>query len=75
MTAISVKVKTNARVSELVKLPDGSYGAHLKSPPVDGKANQELLALVAAHFGRRKSQVALKSGAASRTKRVQIDDE
>ena len=75
MTTISVKVKPNARVSAIEALPDGTYHARLKSPPVDGKANKELVALVAEHFGRRKSQVSVKSGAASRLKRIQIDDE
>lgn len=74
MKTISVKVKPNARLSEIEALPDGTYTARLKSPPVDGKANKELVALVAKHFGRRKSQVSVKSGAASRLKLIQIDD-
>jgi len=74
MKSIRVKVKPNARASDIEEMPDGTYYARLKSPPVDGKANEELVTLVAAHFGRRKSQVSIKSGAASRMKRVQIDD-
>ena len=62
-TVISVKVKPNARVSILERTESGAWVAQLKSPPVDGKANQELLALVAAHFGCRKSAVSLRSGA------------
>ena len=70
---LRVKVKPNARVSELGQ-PDsaGIWPARLKSPPVDGKANAELVALVAAHFGCHKSAVTIKSGAASRLKLVQI---
>ena len=75
MKTISVKVKPNARVSEIEALPDGTYHARLKSPPVEGKANKELMALVAKHFGRHKSQVSVKSGATSRLKRIQIDDQ
>jgi uncharacterized protein (TIGR00251 family) len=70
---IRIRVKPNARAGELLVQPDGSFIANLKSPPVDGKANAELIALVAAHFCLRKSQVAIKSGAASRMKRVQLD--
>jgi uncharacterized protein YggU (UPF0235/DUF167 family) len=47
---LRVKVKPNARVSSLVQKPDGTWLARLKSPPVDGKANQELVELVAEHF-------------------------
>ena len=68
-----IKVKPNARASALLPQPDGSWLAQLKSPPVDGKANQELIALVAAHFGCPRSSVTLRSGATGRLKRVQVD--
>lgn len=70
---IQVKVKPNARVSALVKMDDGSWLAQLKSPPVDGKANAELLALVAEHFQCHKSAVSIKAGASGRTKLLRID--
>ncbi len=70
---IQVKVKPNSRVSELEKMEDGSWIAKLKSPPVDGKANQELMVLIARHFGCSKSAVSIKSGASGRMKLVQID--
>jgi uncharacterized protein len=72
-TVISVKVKPNSRVSLLVQGEDGAWLAQLKSAPVDGKANEELLRLVAKHFGCRKSAVSLKSGASGRTKLVRIE--
>ena len=75
MKTIRVKVKPNARVSGLEEMSDGTWLAHIKSPPVDGKANEELVALVAEHFGRRKSRVSIKSGASGRMKLVQIADE
>lgn len=75
MTTLQVKVKPNARVSALEQQPDGSWLAQLKSPPVDGKANLELIALVAQYFGRRKSQVSIRSGASGRMKLVQVDDD
>lgn len=71
-TTITVKVKPNARRSALEPGADGVWLATLKSPPVDGQANAELLALVAKHFGCTKSAVSLKSGGASRLKRVRI---
>ena len=74
MTTIQVKVKPNARVSALEQQADGTWLAQLKSPPVDGKANEELIALVAKQFGCRKAQVAIRSGASGRMKLVQIDD-
>jgi uncharacterized protein (TIGR00251 family) len=69
---ITVRVKPNARASELVPGDDGAWEARLKAAPVEGKANAELLALVAARFGCAKSAVSIRSGAGARTKRVEI---
>ena len=74
MKLIQVKVKPNARVSALSEMPDGTWLAQIKSPPIDGRANEELVALVAHHFARRKSQVSVKSGASGRMKLVKIED-
>lgn len=71
---IQVKVKPNSRASLLEQKDDGTWLAQLKSPPVDGKANEELLALVAKHFKCPKSNVRIKSGASTRIKLIQISE-
>ncbi len=72
---ITVKVKPQARSSALS--PPASAGepwqAQLKSPPVDGKANEELVALVARHFGCARSAVRIRSGQSGRFKQVEVD--
>ena len=73
VTVIQIKAKPNARSSVLEEISPGVWQAQLKSPPVDGKANKELIALVAGHFGRPKSAVSIKSGGSSRMKRVCIE--
>jgi uncharacterized protein YggU (UPF0235/DUF167 family) len=73
MTYLEVRVKPAARTSELVRQDDGTWRATLRSPPADGRANEELIALVARHFGCQKSSVSIKAGAAARTKLVAID--
>ena len=72
-TFLQVRVKPGARASSLARQADGSWLAQLKSPPVDGRANEELVALVAAHFGCRKAAVVIRSGASSRRKRLKIE--
>jgi uncharacterized protein len=72
-TIIQVKVKPRSPVSVLQETSPGVWLAQLKSAPVDGKANQELIALVAAQFGCRKSCVSIRSGASGRMKLVEID--
>jgi uncharacterized protein (TIGR00251 family) len=73
LKTIQVKVKPNARVSILEEVDSGAWLAHLKSPPVDGKANKELIVLIARHFGCPKSAVSIKSGVSGRIKLVRID--
>ena len=75
MKTIQVKVRPNARASTLEPADDGTWLAQLKSPPVDGKANEELIALVARHFACRKAAVTIKSGASGRMKLVRIDSD
>jgi uncharacterized protein len=69
---LQIKVKPNSRISLLEQREDGTWLAQIKSPPVDGKANEELLALVAKHFNCRKSDVSIKTGASGRVKLVLI---
>jgi len=69
---IQIKVKPNSRASVLEQKEDGTWLAQIKSPPVDGKANEELIALVAKHFKCRKSDVSIKTGGSSRVKLIQI---
>ncbi len=70
---LQVKVKPRAKVSELSRNADGTWIARLKAPPVDGKANRELVDLVAEAFKCRKAAVTIKAGAAGRTKLVRIE--
>ena len=70
---IQVKVKPKSRMSVLEESPSGVWLARLKSPPVDGKANEELIALVARHFACRKSAVSITSGASARMKLIRIE--
>lgn len=70
---LAIKAKPGAKTSRLDELPDGpGWVATLKYPPVDGKANAELIALVADYFGCRKADVTFRRGAAARMKLVQI---
>jgi len=74
MRTLMVKVKPGSREDALTRLADGSWEARVKAPPVDGKANAALIALIATHFGLRKAQVSIRSGAGSRLKRVQLEE-
>jgi uncharacterized protein len=60
---VQIKVKPNARTSSLMQLADGTWLAQLKSTPVDGKANAELIVLVAKQLGCPRKVIGIKVGA------------
>jgi uncharacterized protein (TIGR00251 family) len=72
---LSLHVQPGARRTALA----GVHGARLKialhAPPVDGKANEELLRFLSARLGVRRSQVRLVGGPASREKCVAVGAE
>lgn len=70
---IRVKVKRNSRDSSFSPGTDDIWLAQIKSRPEDGKANAELIGLVAAHLGCGKSSVSIKCGSTSRTKLIRIE--
>jgi uncharacterized protein (TIGR00251 family) len=74
MRTIRLKVNPSSREAVLSRLEDGSWLARVKAPPVDGKANAAVIALVAKHFGLRKAQVTIRSGASGRMKLVQLEE-
>jgi hypothetical protein len=70
---LQVKVKPNARENRLTESKDGVWLASIKALPVDGKANEALIELVAAHFKVRRRQVSIAAGSTSRLKRLFIE--
>ncbi len=72
MEKIQVKVKPNSKQQDIQMGDDGVLRVRLKSPPVDGKANAELITLLAQHFGVPKSQITIKAGATSSSKLIQV---
>lgn len=69
-----VKVKPNSKNQSIEEAEDGSLTVHLKSSPVDGKANEELIQILSKKFNVPKSKIFIKSGLSSRNKLVEIDD-
>ncbi|MFZ4666175.1 MAG: DUF167 domain-containing protein [Prochlorotrichaceae cyanobacterium] len=67
-----VKVKPNAKTSQIVEASDGSLIVQLRSAPVDGKANSELIQLLAKKFGVPRSHITIVSGQNSRSKWIEI---
>ena len=66
-------MKPRAKVSELSQAADGTWIAKVKAPPVDGKANEELIGLVAEKFGCKRAAITIKAGAGGRIKLIRVE--
>lgn len=67
---ISVRAQPRSSKSGIDGLLGDAVKVRIKSAPVDGKANRELVETLADAFGLPKSRVVFKSGETSKTKRV-----
>ena len=70
---ISVQVYPNAAKNEVVDFIDGVLRVKVAAPPVKGKANKELIALISRVLGVDKSRVSISRGHTSRRKVIAID--
>ena len=67
-----VRVIPRSSRSEIVGMHDGALKIKLRSPPVDGAANDELVRLLSREFACAKSEVEIISGKTSKTKRIRL---
>ena len=71
---ISIKVHARSKREGVVPQPDGSYKVDVKAPPVEGKANEAVCAVIAEFFKKSKSDVRVVTGSTNSRKIVEIDD-
>ena len=69
---IKIRVKPNSKQQKVEELEYGSLVILLKSLPIKGKANQELIKLLAKRYQVNKSQIIMKSGLSSNNKLIEI---
>ena len=69
---LDLSVVPGAKRTELVGLHDGALRVRLAAPPVDGKANDALLAWLADELGLARRAVTLLRGASARRKQVLV---
>ena len=70
---IAVKVKTNARKNEVVKIDETTYAVSVTASPIEGKANKAVVELLAKYFDVPKSLIMIQQGHANSKKVVWID--
>ena len=72
---LTIHVKPNAKTSEIVSRQGSEWTMRLHAPPIEGKANEELVRFLAESFGIAKSHVTILKGMGSKTKIVKIISE
>lgn len=70
--SLTLRVQPGAKRSEVVGPHGDALRIRVAGPPVDGKANAELVRFLAAHLGVPARAVEITRGHTSRTKVVQI---
>ena len=70
---VKVKVKPGSKREEVKVISPDRLEVKVSAPPEKGKANGRLIALIAKHFGVRKSAVRIIRGETSREKLIEID--
>ena len=70
---LSVRVQPGARETAIVGWVDDVLRVRIAAPPVDGKANEALIVLIAKALGVTKSSVRIQRSESSRRKLVAVD--
>ncbi len=70
---IQVKVKANSKTEEISQ-EGNKLIVKVKEPPKEGRANQAVIKLLAAHFEVSQSQVRILSGFKSKNKTIEVVD-
>ena len=73
MATIVLHIQPGAKKTEIVGTHGDALKIRLAAPPVDGKANAELVRFLADAFGVPQRQVTIVRGETSRQKSVRID--
>ena len=69
---LTVHVQPNAKTTELAGLHGEALKIRLAAPPVDGKANAELIRFLADLLEVKRGQVEIVAGTSGRSKRVAV---
>ncbi|MFA5307113.1 MAG: DUF167 domain-containing protein [Candidatus Babeliales bacterium] len=70
---LEIKVIPSSGRQDLFRDKSGSLKCHLKNPPENGKANAELIKMLAKNLGLGQNAVQLLSGATARKKIIKIE--
>ncbi len=71
-TTLTLHVQPNARQNEVLGFEEGILRLKIAAPPVDGKANKELIAFLSKRLGVSKSSINIDHGQTGKNKVISI---
>lgn len=71
---LAVRVQPRASRNEIAGVHGGALRIRLQAPPVEGAANEALVAFLAEQLGVSRRHVRIVAGSQSRNKVVEVDD-
>lgn len=69
---ITVKIKPNSKTVSVDKTGERAFAVRVKSPAKEGKANEELIAVLSGYFSVPKSRINVVIGKTGRNKIIDI---
>ena len=69
---ILVQVKTNSKIESVEKIGNAEFLVRVRTPPIEGKANEKVRKLLAEYLKVSKSSVELISGQKSKKKIFEV---
>ena len=69
---ITVRVKPNARKNEVKQIDADHYLVSVTAPPVDNKANEKVIELLAEYFDKPRRVITIVRGSTVKEKTVEI---
>ncbi|MBN1643488.1 MAG: DUF167 domain-containing protein [Dehalococcoidales bacterium] len=73
MSKITVQAHPGGKKNEVLRFQDGVWHLKIAAPPVEGKANKELIEFLSEILDVSKSRLSIDKGATSRRKLVSIE--
>lgn len=70
---ISVKVKLYSKEEKIEKIDDYNFVVWTKELPIEGRANEAIIRVLADYFGLPKANISIISGFKSRQKTIEIE--
>lgn len=69
---IFVKAKPRAKEEKIQKIDENHYIISVKEPPIQGKANEAIVRVLAEYFKTARAKIKILSGYSSKEKTIEI---